>query len=182
MVKKILVRGTVILVGLIAALCLVIGLQPSEYSLQRSTTIAAPPADVFALVNDLQAWDGWSPWTKLDPQARTTISNPSAGEGATFSWAGNEQIGEGKLTITDSRPDELVEVEQVFVKPFAGRARMLFTLAPEAGGTRITWLLDGENDFVGKAMCLVMNLDKTLGPGFEEGLANMKRKAEKRGE
>lgn len=158
---------------------LVISLQPSSFAVERSATMAAAPGAVFAQVNDLKAWDDWSPWSKLDPNAKTTLSTPSAGKGATFAWAGNDQIGEGNLTIVESKPDELVEVEQVFVKPYAGKCRLAFTLVPAAGGTKVTWKMDGTNDFFGKAFCLFMDMDAMLGTPFEQGLANLKQVVEK---
>jgi uncharacterized protein YndB with AHSA1/START domain len=161
------------------AFCIFIGLQPSAFSIERSATIAAPPATVFAQVNDLRAWDAWSPWKELDPSAKTTISTPSAGKGATFSWNGNDEIGEGSLTILDSKPDELVVVEQAFVRPFAGSARMAFTFVPEESETNVTWKLAGTNDFLGKVMCIFIDMDAMLGKDFERGLANMKAAVEK---
>lgn len=181
MAKKIIIAVALLLVGLIGGLFVVIGLQPSNFSVQRSATMTAPPAAVFAQINDLQAWDAWSPWSKLDPNPKTTISTPSAGKGATFTWNGNQEIGEGSLTILESKPDELVDVEQAFVRPFVGKARMAFTLAPEGNGTKVTWKMDGTNDFFGKAMCLFMNMDAIMGKSFEQGLANMKEMAEKSG-
>jgi hypothetical protein len=56
----------------------------------------------------LRKWEAWSPWAKLDPTAKSTLEGPSAGVGAVFAWSGNNQIGEGRMTITDSRPNELV--------------------------------------------------------------------------
>ena len=41
--------------------------------------------------------------------------------------------------------------------------------------------MDGTNDFIGKAMCLVINMDAKLGKDFAQGLANMKAVVEKSG-
>ena len=136
MVKKVLIALAALCVALTVGLFVVISLQPSDFSVQRSATMAAPPAAVFVHVNDLQAWDGWSPWKKLDPNPKTALSNPSAGKGATFDWDGNDEIGAGRLTILDSKADEQVEIEQEFVRPFAGKARMVFTFAPRGAGPR----------------------------------------------
>ena len=174
MVKKILL----VVVLLIVALVVFVAMQPNTYSVERSTMISAPPDRVFAQVNDFAAWKAWSPFEKLDPNAKMTISSPSSGKGATCEWSGNAEVGEGKMTILESRPPELVEIEQVFVKPVPGTARMSFTLAPDTAGTRITWRLYGENTFGGKLMCLVMNMDSVIGPHFEQGLASIKRIAE----
>lgn len=180
MIRKFVTRLAVLFVSMIAALSLIISLQPSAYSVERSATMAAAPAEVFAQVNDLQAWDAWSPWKKLDPQAKATISSPSAGQGATFSWSGNDDVGEGKLTIVISKPDELVDIEQAFVKPMEGKARMVFTLASEGDGTKLTWKLQGTKDFMSKAVCLFADMDTFLGGSIEEGLANIKAVVEKK--
>lgn len=179
MAKKILITFAVLFVCLIVGLCVAIGLQPSTFSVERSATMAAPPTEVFAQVNDLQAWDAWSPWKTLDPNSKTTISTPSAGKGATFAWAGNDEIGEGSMTIVDSKVDERVDIEQVFIRPLVGKARIAFTFASEGSGTKVTWRMDGTNGFIGKAMCLIMDMDAVLGEGFDQGLANMKAVVEK---
>jgi uncharacterized protein YndB with AHSA1/START domain len=173
MARKFLIALAILAVLLIAA-AVAISLQPASFSVERSAAIAAPPSRVFARINDLRAWDSWSPWKDLDPNARKTISDPSAGVGATFAWAGNDKVGEGRLTILESRPGERVEIEQRFVRPFAGVARMTFTLAPSDGGTTVTWRMEGANDFIGKALCLVMDMDARIGPDFDRGLAGMK--------
>ena len=96
------------LVAIVAAFAAFVALRPSEYRIARSATIAAPASEIFAQVNDFHKWDAWSPWAKLDPNAKTTFEGPSAGEGAVFAWAGNSQIGEGRITLTQSRPAELI--------------------------------------------------------------------------
>ena len=50
--------------------------------------------------------------------------------------------------------------------------------APAATGTRVTWTMDGENNFMGKAFSLVSNMDKMIGSDFERGLASLKTVAE----
>src|SRR5258708_3350311 len=67
MAKKILIGVALFVVLFVIGFCLVVGLQPSGFSVERSASVAAPPAAVFALVDDLRAWDAWSPWSKLDP-------------------------------------------------------------------------------------------------------------------
>jgi hypothetical protein len=179
MTKKIVIGIALLLLGLIVGFLIVVSLQPSTFSVERSAAMAAPPTVVFAQVNDLQAWDAWSPWSKLDSKPKTTISTPSAGKGATFTWDGNDEIGAGTLTILDSKPDESVEVEQAFIRPFNGKARMAFTFMSEGDGTKVTWKMDGTNDFFGKALCMFMDMDAILGKSFEQGLANMKELVEK---
>jgi hypothetical protein len=42
----------------------------------------------------------------------------------------------------------------------------------------VTWAMDGERNFLGKAIGLVLNVESFLGPQFEKGLAQMKTAAE----
>jgi uncharacterized protein YndB with AHSA1/START domain len=174
MLKKILLVVALLLVVLV----IVIATRPGEFRVSRSATIAAAPEVVFPHVNELRKWDTWSPWAKLDPNAKNSFDGPSAGQGASMSWAGNNEVGEGKMTITESRPNELVRFKLEFYKPMAGTSEAEFTFKPEGGGTRVTWTMTGKNDFIGKAVCLVMNMDQMIGGQFEKGLAGMKAVAE----
>jgi hypothetical protein len=165
-----------VLVVLIAGLAIYVQFQPDSYAVERSAVIPAPPATVFAMVNDFHRWSEWSPWENKDPQIKRTFSEPAAGKGAKYAWVGNDKVGEGDMTITESKPGELIDVDLHFIKPFEGRALTEFRFVPEGAATKVTWKMSGKNNFLGKAMCLVMNMDKTVGGDFETGLANMKAK------
>lgn len=169
-------KTSLLIFGTVLAVFLgVVALQPSDFRITRSTTIAAPAEEVFAQVNDFHNWEAWSPWAKLDPAAKSTFEGPPSGTGAVFKWSGNEQIGEGTMTLTESRPTDLVAVKLEFVKPFAGTSTAEFTFQPQGEEkTFVTWSMSGHNDFLSKAICLFMNMDKTLGGQFEQGLASMK--------
>ena len=49
-----------------------------------------------------------------------------------------------------------------------------FVFKNEAGRTTMTWAMTGKHNFLSKAMCLVMDMDKLVGADFEKGLANLK--------
>lgn len=159
---------------LVGAFVLVVALQPSDFRVARSATIEAPIAAVFAQVDDLHNWEGWSPWAKLDPAAKKSFEGPAAGRGAVFRWAGNQEIGEGSMTIIESRPGDLIRIDLSFKKPFAASSLAEFTFKPEGGRTTVAWSMSGRNSFLAKAICLFMNMDKTLGGEFERGLAQLK--------
>jgi uncharacterized protein YndB with AHSA1/START domain len=173
-----LVKILIGLAALVVLLVVVVALQPSEFRITRTATVAAPPSAVFAQVNDFHKWEAWSPWAKLDPAARNTFDGAPAGSGAVFAWAGNGQVGEGRMTIIESRPDELVRIKLEFMKPFAATNTAEFTFKPDGERTAVTWSMYGHNNFIGKAVCLVMNMDKTLGGEFDKGLAAIKSVAE----
>lgn len=170
MLKKILIGLAV----LIALFLVVVAMQPSEFRVGRTATIAAPPAEVFARVNDLHKWDVWSPWAKLDPNAKMSFEGPEAGQGAAMSWAGNDKVGEGKMTIIESRPNDAVKLKVDFVKPFEGTSNSDFAFKPEGEGTAVTWAMSAHHNFMEKAFCLVMNGKKMIGDDMEKGLAQLK--------
>ena len=171
MIKKILI----VLVGIVAALTVVVALRPADFRIARSASFSAPPAAVFEQVNDLHKFQEWSPWAKLDPAAKNSFQGPPAGTGAAFSWAGNMEVGEGTMTITESRPGELVRFRLDFRKPISGTNTAEFTFQPEGGGTLVTWSTEGKNGFIAKAVGLVMDCDKMVGGQFEKGLADLKK-------
>ena len=174
MLKKILLGAAVVLV----ALCGIIALQPSTYSVQRTATFKASPDITFALVNDFHRWGEWSPWDKLDPNQKITFEGAATGVGAKYGWSGNDQVGEGRMTIEESKANELVRIKLEFIRPWASTSPTTFTFAPAAEGVTVTWKMDGTNDFMGKAFSLFVNMDAMLGKDFDNGLAAMGRIAE----
>jgi hypothetical protein len=175
MFKKILQWTLIVLAVVIAAFLGLVAMQPNEFRVERSLTMVAPPADVFAQVNDFHNWEAWSPWIKLDPNAKGTYEGPAAGKGAIFRWSGNDDVGEGSMTITESNPNDLIRITLNFIKPFEDTATSEFTFQPEGDQTRVTWSMYGKNNFVGRAVCLLMDMDEMIGSKYEEGLASMKQ-------
>ena len=166
MVFKILL----ILLALIALFLIVAAFQPSDFRITRSGMIAAPPPVVFGQVNDLRKWEAWSPWAKLDPAMKQTYDGPAAGVGAVSAWTGDKQVGEGKMTIVESRPFDLIRIQLEFYKPMAATHEAEFHFIPEGDQTKVIWSMTGHRDFMMKAFGLVMNIDKRVGHQFEEGL------------
>jgi len=97
-----------------------------------------------------------------------------SGAGAIIRWAGNSEVGEGSMTITESKPHELVRIKLEFLKPMAGAADTEFVLKPAGDQTDVTWSMSGKNNFLGKAMCLLFNMETMIGSKYEEGLASIK--------
>lgn len=167
--------------ALILLLVVVVSLRPAAFKITRTATMAAPPTAVFAQVNDFHNWEGWSPWAKIDPAMTQTYDGAAAGVGAGYAWKGNGKAGQGRMTITDSVPAELIRITLEFVKPMKATNLTVFAFAPEGDGTRVTWTMTGTNGFVGKLFWLLLNLDKMVGKDFEKGLASMKAVAESSG-
>jgi len=178
MILKILIS----LAAIVAVLAVVIAMRPTEFRVERTATMAAPAPVVFAQVNDFHKWDAWSPYARRDPGMKKSFEGAPAGVGAIYAWSGNNEVGEGRTTIIESRPSELIRIKLEFARPFAATSTATFTFRsegkPEGERTAVTWSLDGRNSFPAKAMGLVMNMDKMIGDDFEKGLAQMKVIAE----
>ena len=166
------------LAALVVVFLIVVAVQPNDFRIERSASVAAPAETVFAQVNDFHKWTEWSPWAKLDPTMKQTFEGPASGKDASYTWAGDNKVGEGRMTIAESRPNELIRIKLEFLKPFPATNTADFTFKPEGNQTVVTWSMAGKHNFVGKAMCLLMNMDKMVGGQFAEGLAKMKAIAE----
>jgi hypothetical protein len=153
---------------------IVAAMQPSDFRVTRTETISAPASAVFAQVNDLQKWDAWSPWAKLDPEAKNSFEGPTSGTGAIMRWSGNNKVGQGSMTIVESRPDDFIRFKLEFLKPFVATNTAEFTFNAENDQTTVTWTMYGKNSFMSKVIGLIMSCEKMVGGQFEKGLATLK--------
>ena len=92
MLKKILILVLVLIAGVLVYA----SQQPDDFSYSRSAVINARASAVFVQVDDLRNWNEWSPWAKLDPNAKSSFEGPAAGLGAKMSWDGNMEVGKGQ--------------------------------------------------------------------------------------
>lgn len=172
--RNVLLLLAVVLAGFAAF----IATRPAEFMIERSATIRAPEEIVYANVSDFHEWAAWSPWERLDPEMQKTFEGPESGVGASYAWSGNDDAGEGRMTIVDAAPPERVVIQLDFIKPWKATHMTRFALSPVADGTHVTWTMEGENDFIGKAVGVFMNMDELVGGDFEKGLASLREVAE----
>jgi len=175
MIKKILIGIVLIIVGF----AVYVSTRPSDFRVTRSTIIDASPSTVFNQVNDFHRWEAWSPWAKMDPNAKTSYEGPASGPGAVFHWAGNKDVGEGSMTILESQPSDMIKIRLDFVKPFKGTNTAEFNFKPAGNQTAVTWSMYGKNNFIAKAIGVFIDCDKMIGGQFEKGLVQLKAVAEK---
>jgi hypothetical protein len=175
---KIFKRIVITLIVLIAIFAGIVATRPAAFRISRSISISAPADIAFAQVNDFHKWEAWSPWVKMDPNAKTTYQGNPSGVGSIFTWDGNMDVGTGQMTLTESHPSDIIRIRLDFKKPFEGTSTSEFTFKQEGDQTAVTWSMFGENNFIAKAMGLFMDCDKMVGGEFEKGLADMKKVAE----
>lgn len=153
-------------------------LQPDRFRVERSIEISTPAERVFPLVEDFTQWVKWSPWEHLDPNMKRLFGNPFRGMGATYSWSGNDQVGEGRMKMRTARLPNGIFIDLSFVRPWQAENQVEFQFAPAPAGTRVTWSMQGPQPFLAQVMSLFFSPEKLVGPDFEKGLLNLKRAAE----
>jgi uncharacterized protein YndB with AHSA1/START domain len=158
-----------------------------SWHVEVSADINAPPARVFAVVEDLTTWRSWMGYDALDPDAawdygQTGARQQAGGAGgaggaaaggaaptsgrealladwnkthgdasggasepdgaAWMAWSG-PRLGHGRLTVVDAdAPRQLRFVERIESDDV--NARGSISLAPNASGTRVTYVEDGD--------------------------------------
>src|SRR5436190_13531123 len=105
-----------VVAALVFVFLIIVALRPGDFRVTRNGTINAPPAAAFAQVNDFHNWEAWSPWAKLDPNMQQAFEGPPSGAGAIYTWMGNSQVGQGRMRIAESRPNERVNIDLEFIK------------------------------------------------------------------
>jgi len=165
--------GCLGVLGLVIAVVVVLALmQPDTYRVSVSRDMSAPPEAIEPLVTDMREWAAWNPWAEIDPNATLEFSDPAAGEGAWYTWKGNEDMGSGKMTVI-SVADSQVEYDLEFIEPFAGHADVAIAWEPSGDDTAVTWSMEGENTFGSKVASLFMDFQGAIEKDFEDGLANL---------
>ena len=169
----------IIIAVLIAGVLILAATRPGTFRVERAVSIAAPPEKVFALINDFNRWDAWSPWEKKDPAMKRAFGATTTGKGSTYVWDGNRDVGQGSMEIVDSINPHKVALKLDFIKPFEAHNIVVFTLEPKDGTTHVTWAMEGPVPYFAKIIHLFLDMDTMVGKDFEAGLASMKAAAEK---
>lgn len=173
MLKKILLAVVAVVVLFLAFAAT----RPSEFTVVRSLSVAAPPGVAYGHVQDFTKWVAWSPWEKMEPNVQHTYSDPPSGLNATTTWKG-DKTGEGAMKITGVKPGEHLDIQLDFLKPFPSSSQVAFDFMPEGAGTKVTWTMKGHNDLMGKIFGLFVNMDEMLGKDFDDGLRGIKQVSE----
>ena len=172
------VRIAALVLGALFGVFMIGGLLlPGEIRVARSIEIELPPEQVFPLVNDMEAFNRWSPWAEIDSETKYEITGPDSGVGASLSWSSdNPEVGSGSQKIIRSEPPEQVVMRLDFGPQ--GAAEASFDLEPAGTATKLTWSFGYEigYDLIGRYVGLLM--EGMVGKKYEEGLARLKRLAE----
>ena len=176
---EIIAVSAIVLAIAIAIVLILAATKPNTFSVQRATTVKAPPEAIFPLINDFHQWRTWSPYETKDPAMKRSFSGAASGKGAVYGWEGNKNVGSGRMEVLDTSMPSKIVIKLDFFTPFEGHNTAEFTMLPQGDATNITWLMHGPAPFMSKVMQVFMNVDNMVGKDFEVGLANLKKLTEK---
>ncbi len=168
-----------IVLGIIALILLLGIIAPKKYHVHRSIVIQKDKGTVFDFIKYLKNGEVWSPWEEKDPDMAKQFEGTDGEVGALSSWQGNKEVGEGEQEITKILPNERIESELRFFKPWKSTSNAYLDVADAEGGTKVTWGFSGKHPFLGSIFMLFMNMDNAGGGDFDKGLAKLKTHLER---
>lgn len=159
----------IVIVPLVAALFL-----KKDYHVERSIDINLPKEKIYDYVKMLKNQNSFSTWTKGDPDLKTTFSGEDGSIGAKSAWVGKVS-GEGEQEIVKMDFANRIDVKLHFIKPFDAMANAYYTFETlEGNKTKITWGIDGKDNYPMNLMQVFINYDEMMGKEFAQGLQNLK--------
>src|SRR5688500_12531203 len=174
-INSMLITIVALVVLLVAAVAIVSFVTPTDFRVERETTINKPKAEVFAYAKVLKNQNEWGPWYKKDPQMKQEFRGIDGQAGFVSAWKGNSDTGEGEQEIKRIVENERIETELRFKEPFESRAAAWFTT--EAAGEhqpKVKWGFASSMPRPLNVLLAVMDMDAMAGTDFEEGLASLK--------
>lgn len=162
-----------LVLGLVALLVLLGLFAKKDYHIERSIEIDAPKALIYDHVRYFKNFESWSPWAKLDPAVKTTITGTDGEVGATYSWQGNDDVGAGRQVITAMTADR-IDMEVRFTEPFESTSPTYLVFESKEAKTRVTWAFDMHVVFPWNGLAMFTDMDAAIGKDYAQGLENLK--------
>jgi uncharacterized protein YndB with AHSA1/START domain len=150
------------------------GTRSPDYRVSREVTINAPVEKVFPYLNNSKLSEKWGPWAEMDPASKMEYSGPESGVGARTSWDSKTDLGTGSATIVESVPNQRVGIRIEYTKPMQMIQDSAYIVKASGNQSVVTWSVTGKNSFLGRVMCMFMDMDKMVGGMFEKGLSKLK--------
>lgn len=159
-----------ILVGVVAALIVIMLLMGKKYHFETSAVINAPANKVWQNMSSMKAFNQWNPFMDLDPNVKVTYSGNSGEVGDQYCWEGNDDAGKGCHIVTALVPNQKQSTKMLFEIPFESEATSDLVLSPEGNSTKVTWSMDCELDYPMNLMKLFMDsqMEKSYGSGLKK--------------
>jgi len=170
-----------IIAGIVVVVLIVAAVAPKDYNVQRSIIINKPRQEVFAYIKYLRNQDNYNKWVMTDPNKRMTYRGTDGTEGFASAWDSDiKQAGKGEQTIKKIIEGERIDLQVVFIKPFAGIAdTYMATQSVTSNSTSVKWNFDSRMSYPMNIVLLFINMDKMMGADMDTSLNNLKSVLEK---
>lgn len=163
-----------ILIGIVVLIAILGIIAPKTYDVHRSIVIEKPVAEVYDFLKYIDNQDLWSPWKEKDPNMKKTLTGTDGEVGFISAWVGNKAVGEGEQELVALKENEEVTSVLRFFKPWKSTSDAYLRVSEKDSGTEVIWGFSGNNKFPISIMMLFMNMDKSVGGDFENGLKKLK--------
>ena len=172
-------RKTLGILASFFAVVVIVGLiLPSQVHVERTITIDARSKQIYPLISNFKRWNQWSPWAKIDPNARFKV----AGRGLKqkMFWSSDDPlVGQGSQEFIALDKPNHIQTHLDFGKQ--GMADVSFNLIDDRKETKVIWSLDTNmREGVPVYMkpfsaYLGFFMDSTVGKDYERGLDNLQK-------
>ena len=167
---KFFLRALLFIVALVAGIGYLL---PRHIRVERSITVSAPPAVVYAQFAGFRQFNKWSPWAELDPKTVYTFDGPETGAGAHMTWKSPmKNVGAGEQKIVEAKPYEYVKTDINFGEQGVAQSEARFAAADS--GTQVTWSFT--SDLGGNPIVHYFGLmiPGAVGRDYDRGLMRLK--------
>ena len=176
--KKLLRYLIFTLVGILVLAVVFMAISPKNMTFKANETIEAPPHMIYNMVNDFKQWEEWSTAKDLDPDIVNTYSDNTTGDGAQWTWKGNEKVGAGTREIIESLVGKSIKTEIVF-EGWDAVSNEEWEISQDGKKTKVSWEYRGaDTSFPFRPFNILMKggYKKT----YKNSLAKLKEIAEQR--
>jgi len=172
---KIILITVAVLIGLFVVVGLFL---PSDMHVEKSIEIDTPLNVPYMQVANLKNMSNWDPWSNLDPNMEATFSGPLFGVDNSRQWTSeNENVGVGKMTITDAKQYEFINTDLDFGDQGLAKTYFKFEKLGE-NKTKVIWGFDSDMDIPIIGGYIVMAMGGIIEDQYMKGLENLKRVSE----
>ncbi|EGV42959.1 transcription activator effector-binding protein [Bizionia argentinensis JUB59] len=149
-----------------------IAVQPNDFKVTRTRTVAAPSQVIYNHIIDVKKMESWLPWLEKDSETKLDLADSTSNIGAFYTWKSNNHSGSIKTLSTV--PFQSINQELQFDKIETAQANWEFN-QNNATDTEVSWTVSTDKlSFFEKANALIHGgHEKMIGPDLERGLEKL---------